>query len=242
MLSLKDIRKILDTGKPVVWTMHDIWPATAICHYNRGCEQYQSQCKKCPLLPSGRLVQKIWNRKKQMLDGHRVTYVCCSEWLANEARKGALLKGQRVVSIPNTIDTRLFCPQDKQQARQSMALPTDRRIILFVSQRVTDPRKGIGYFVEAVNLLVNQHPEMKENTGVAILGGRKLQYRQSIRDLRSRLHQMDAAYRSGFAVRHRWYRSHIFLHKPGWFHRWTHRPKKQIRYRLSGSLPVRASA
>jgi hypothetical protein len=30
MLSLSGIRKILKSGKPVVWTMHDIWPATAI--------------------------------------------------------------------------------------------------------------------------------------------------------------------------------------------------------------------
>ena len=171
MLSLKDIRKILDTGKPVVWTMHDIWPATAICHYSRGCEQYQSQCVKCPMLPSGRLAQKGWNHKKQMLDGQRITYVCCSEWLASKARNSALLQGQRIVNIPNPIDTRQFCPHDKQQARQMMALPIDRRIILFVSQRVTDPRKGISYFVEAVNLLVSQYPEMKENTGVAILGG-----------------------------------------------------------------------
>ena len=171
MLSLKDIRKILDSGKPVVWTMHDIWPATAICHYSRGCEQYQSQCVKCPMLPSGRLAQKGWNHKKQMLDGQRVTFICCSEWLASKARNSALLQGQRIVNIPNPIDTRQFCPHDKQQARQMMALPIDRRIILFVSQRVTDPRKGISYFVEAVNLLVNQYPEMKENTGVAILGG-----------------------------------------------------------------------
>jgi hypothetical protein len=28
MLSLKDIRKILTSGKPVVWTMHDMWPCT----------------------------------------------------------------------------------------------------------------------------------------------------------------------------------------------------------------------
>jgi len=117
------------------------------------------------------LARKGWNRKKQMLDGQRVTYVCCSEWLAGKARKSALLQGQRIVSIPNAIDTRQFCPHDKQQARQTMGLPTDRRIILFVSQRVTDPRKGISYFVEAVNLLVYQYPEMKENTGVAILGG-----------------------------------------------------------------------
>ena len=37
MLSPKDISSILRSGKRVVWTMHDIWPATAICHYARGC-------------------------------------------------------------------------------------------------------------------------------------------------------------------------------------------------------------
>ena len=35
MLSLNDIRKILTSGKPVVWTMHDMWPCTGICHYAR---------------------------------------------------------------------------------------------------------------------------------------------------------------------------------------------------------------
>lgn len=38
MLSLKDIRKILTSGKPVVWTMHDMWPCTGICHYARECK------------------------------------------------------------------------------------------------------------------------------------------------------------------------------------------------------------
>ena len=32
-LSLSDIKKLVNTGKPIVWTMHDLWPATAICHY-----------------------------------------------------------------------------------------------------------------------------------------------------------------------------------------------------------------
>ena len=171
MLSLKGIRKILTSGKPVVWTMHDIWPAAAVCHYSRGCEQYLSQCDQCPLLPGDSLARQVWRRKVQMLNGQRLTYVCCSEWLAGEAKKSALLKDQRIVSIPNAIDTRLYRPQDKKQARQTLDLPTDRRIILFVSQRVTDPRKGISYFVDAVSRLVQQHPEMKDNTGVAILGG-----------------------------------------------------------------------
>ena len=76
-----------------------------------------------------------------------------------------------VTNIPNPIDTRVFRPQDKQLARQSLGLPTDKRIILFVSQRVTDPRKGMSYFVDAVRKLVEQYPEMKDTVGVAILGG-----------------------------------------------------------------------
>ena len=171
MLSLNNIRKILESGKPVVWTMHDIWPATAICHYCRGCEQYQVECTKCSLLPGGSMAKRIWKQKQRMLAGQRITFVCCSEWLAGEAKKSALLAGQRIVSIPNAIDSRVFCPQDKQQARETLGLPMNRRIILFVSQRVTDPRKGMNYFVEAIQKLVQQHPEMRKNTGVAILGG-----------------------------------------------------------------------
>ena len=171
MLSLKDIRKILQSGKRVVWTMHDIWPATAICHYARGCKQYQSQCVKCPLLPNSNLAKQVWKGKVQMLCGQHIIYVCCSGWLADEARKSALLKDQRIVSIPNTIDTRLFRPQDKQKAHQILGLPADRRIILFVSQRVTDPRKGISYFVDAISQMVEKHPDMKKDTGIAILGG-----------------------------------------------------------------------
>ena len=33
MLSLADIKRIVRSGKPVVWTMHDLWTATGICHY-----------------------------------------------------------------------------------------------------------------------------------------------------------------------------------------------------------------
>ncbi len=173
MLSVKDIRKIL-ARKPVVWTMHDLWPATAICHYTRGCDHYQQECAQCPLLfCKGKhdLANSVWRRKQQMLRGQRVTYVSCSQWLAAEARKSALLEGQQVVSIPNAIDSRLFRPQDKKAAKEALGLPTDKRIILFVSQRVTDPRKGMDYFVEAIQHLVSRHPEIKSQVGIAILGG-----------------------------------------------------------------------
>ena len=174
MLSLKAIRKILESHKPVVWTMHDIWPATAICHYARGCEKFFNECGTCPLLPGQLqhdLANKIWKQKQRMLSGQRITFVACSQWLAGEAHKSALLNGQTITSIPNAIDTHLFRPQNKLAAKTALSLPADKQIILFVSQRVTDPRKGISYLVDAVRLLTEQYPEMKEHTAIAILGG-----------------------------------------------------------------------
>ena len=53
MLSLKNIEKILTSGKPVVWTMHDMWPCTGICHHARECTHYQQECHNCPFIHEG---------------------------------------------------------------------------------------------------------------------------------------------------------------------------------------------
>ena len=175
MLSLKGIRRILESGKPVVWTMHDLWPATAICHYARGCRRYNGHCERCPLLPRGGsrrdLSAAVWRRKVSMLRAGNIFFVACSRWLEGEAKKSALLKGQTITSIPNAIDTHVFRPTDKIEARRKAGLPEQGRIILFVSQRVTDERKGIEYLIESVDKLVKRYPELKTDTQIAILGG-----------------------------------------------------------------------
>ena len=53
MLSLKDIRRIIESGKPIVWTMHDMWPFTGICHYAGDCDKYTTHCENCPILYKG---------------------------------------------------------------------------------------------------------------------------------------------------------------------------------------------
>ena len=175
MLSLKDIRRILTSGKPVVWTMHDLWPATGICHYARGCNRYASACGNCPLLPNkgskNDLSAKIFRRKKELYHRGAISFVTCSRWLERQAKGSGLFVGQRITNIPNPIDTHVFCPQDQAEARLRAGLPADKHIILFVSQRVTDERKGMRYFIDAIDRLVARYPEMKENTAIAILGG-----------------------------------------------------------------------
>lgn len=175
LLSLGVIRKILNSGKPVVWTMHDIWPATAICHLTLGCNKFKTGCHHCKYLPGNGstrdLSAKIWRRKQHLLDGQSITFVACSRWLEAEAKMSALLNGQKVTNIPNSIDISIYKVGNRSEARQRLGLPTDKQVILFVSQRVTNLNKGMEYLIEACNQLVSQHPEMKETTAVAILGG-----------------------------------------------------------------------
>lgn len=176
MLSLGCISKILESGKPVVWTMHDVWPATSICHLSLGCTRFKTTgCKYCKYLPGGGsptdLSAKVWRRKKAMLDKGSVYFVACSKWLANEAKSSILLKGHHVTNIPNPIDTRVFCPQDRDEARRQLGIPDNVRVILFVSQRADNPYKGMNYLIEACNELATTMPDTFENVRVAVLGG-----------------------------------------------------------------------
>ncbi len=175
MLSLGSIRKIIKTGKPVVWTMHDLWPATGICHYARGCRRYASACGNCPLLPhkgsKNDLSARVFRRKQAIYRHSNIYFVSCSKWLEKQAKVSGLFEGQHITNIPNPIDAHVFCGQDKSEARLRVGLPADKHIILFVSQRVTDERKGMKYFVEAIDKLVEKYPQMKSNTAIAILGG-----------------------------------------------------------------------
>ena len=175
-LSLNVIRKIINSGKAIVWTMHDLWPATGICHFTLGCEAYKGQCRKCFFLPGGGsatdLSTRVFNKKKKLYYNSGIHFVACSKWLGSSAKQSSLLSGLQLSVIPNPIDTHVFCPKDKRAARLHSTLPEDKRIILFVSQRVTMERKGMAYFIKAISLLAERHPEMKENTAIAILGGR----------------------------------------------------------------------
>ena len=173
MLSLSGIRKILRSGKPVVWTMHDIWPATAICHVTLGCRNFTTRCRSCRLLGNSQgddISTTIWQRKLRMLEGENIYYVACSHWLENEAKASALLKGHKVTSIPNPIDTHIYNRYSKEEARQRLGLPQDRRLILFASQRVTTPNKGMDYLIEACRLLGNR-TKCQTPYEVVILGG-----------------------------------------------------------------------
>lgn len=178
MLSLKSIARILESGKPVVWTMHDMWPATSICHHARECVHYHAHCQECPYLLSSKkkdLSWRTWVKKARILKDHRITYIACSEWMQQQARKSALLQGKDILCIPNAINTGLFRKEDKQEARQACGLPSEGKLILFGSVKITDKRKGIDYFIASCEKLIQKHPEMRDQVGIVVFGSNSSQ-------------------------------------------------------------------
>lgn len=173
-ISLKGLRTILQSGKPVVWTMHDMWPFTGICHYADGCNKYETECGACPKI-YGRphthdLAHSIFQKKMRVYAGRDICFVACSRWLEAMARKSKLLQDKFVTNIPNAINTKLFHPLNKEEARKRLNLPLDHKLILFGSMKITDKRKGIDYLIDACHILENDYPDIGDNIAVVIVG------------------------------------------------------------------------
>lgn len=175
MLSISDLQKIIDSGKPIVWTLHDMWPCTGICHQAADCKAWTTGCGHCPLLwGEGSKKDLSWQtfRKKEKLfdTDRRIRFVACSNWLSDIARQSPLLKRHSVESIPNAIDTQFFAPGSKKAARMRLGLPLEKRILLFVAYKATDKNKGIDYLREAIEHIRKQSKEWVDQLCVVPVG------------------------------------------------------------------------
>lgn len=158
MLSLNEIGKILASGKKVVWTMHDMWPFTGICHHAGTCTNFQHSCGNCPYLKRASdndLSHRIFRKKQSVYARGRIHFVACSNWLKELAENSPLTQGHKVISIPNPIDTQKYSPEDKTETKHKLGLPTDKKIILFAAVKASDKRKGMDYLIEAGRRMEN---------------------------------------------------------------------------------------
>ena len=135
MVSIEELGKLLDTGKHIIWFLHDMWPITGGCHHSFECAKYQGHCGKCPMLSSENefdLSHRVFERKFRHLSGrNNLTIVTPSRWLADCTRKSRLFSGNRIEIIPNLIDTNVFHPIRKAVAREALGLPLNKKLILF---------------------------------------------------------------------------------------------------------------
>ncbi|MCH5181001.1 MAG: glycosyltransferase [Prevotellaceae bacterium] len=176
MLSAADLERLVGGPKPIVWTLHDMWPFMGICHLAAltTCDRWKRDCGYCPLLPgkgkADDLSRRVFRRKRDIYARGHIHFVGCSDYLAAMAAESPLTDGHTVRSIPNPIDTDFFAPRDSGEARRRLGLPEGKRILLFVACRATDPAKGIHYLADALHLLSRRLPDLAQRLAVAIAG------------------------------------------------------------------------
>jgi len=157
MVGGNEFRKI---EKPIVWTLHDMWPFTGGCHYSGECKNYSISCGNCVFLNrSGNndLSKRGYVKKEKAYQNKNIVIVSPSRWLADIARKSSLCSGMKVVVIPNGIDLKKYKAHKKDIARDILGLSNEKRLILFGSMSsTTDPRKGFDLLYESLNVLVKR--------------------------------------------------------------------------------------
>lgn len=129
MLSISDISKI---KKPIVWTLHDMWPfcgAEHISYDNRWKEGYKKNNR--PIDESGfDLNRWVWKRKKKYWK-NPVQLIATSRWMEETVSESFLMKNWPVETIPNPLDLNIWKPMDQFQARDCFNLPKNVPLILF---------------------------------------------------------------------------------------------------------------
>jgi glycosyltransferase involved in cell wall biosynthesis len=157
-LSIEDIGRI---RKPLVWTLHDMWPFCGAEHYTDDGELARwrfgySKTNRQSSDGGVDLDRLVWRRKRRAWK-RPMHIVSPSEWLANCARESALFKGWPVSVIPNVLDTATFQPLNLHFCRKALGLPQDRQIILFGAMGgARDPRKGYDLLLDTLTRLASR--------------------------------------------------------------------------------------
>lgn len=152
-LNIKTLSKI---KQPIVWTLHDMYPFTGGCHYDEGCGLYKERCQECKILTSNtKLGHRQWKwKEKQFSNIPNLTIIGLSRWLQQCSKESSLFQTRDTVNLPNPIDTSIFAPYSKREARKLLNLPLDKKLVLFGAMLSTsDPRKGFAELATALKLV-----------------------------------------------------------------------------------------
>jgi glycosyltransferase involved in cell wall biosynthesis len=141
-LSVETIGRI---DRPVVWTLHDMWPFTGGCYYSRDCRKFRESCGACPQLVSNSPYDLTWHilrRKLKAWKNSNMVATSHGSWIVDLARQSALFRDKRVEMIMAGLDTDRYRPIDKMTARKILGLPLDKKLVAFGAIYVDAPAKG----------------------------------------------------------------------------------------------------
>tara|TARA_B100000212_G_scaffold341412_1_gene324522 strand:+ start:791 stop:2140 length:1350 start_codon:yes stop_codon:yes gene_type:complete len=164
---LKQLAKI-SLNFPTFITLHDCWMFTGHCVHPYECEQWKSQCIKCPY-PDRPIATKRdackWNqnRKKNIYQKSKFYVSAPSQWLNNMAKQSILGEGSvEFRHIPNGVNDEIFQIGDKNKLRKELGYASGEKIILFIGNAASkNPTKGFENLLKLLECLAKHSQNMQ---------------------------------------------------------------------------------
>jgi len=154
-LTPASVAQLASMNKPVVWTLHDMRPFTGGCYYTAGCENFSDRlCKECPQLLDDpfSLPNAVLKDKIRLFGKLDLTIVTPSKWLSGEAGRSALFRNCRIEAIPNSIETGLYKPRNREAAKINLGIAPDALTLLFAAVDSKEERKGFRFLKQALDI------------------------------------------------------------------------------------------
>ncbi len=140
LIQIKGLSKI---KKPIVWTLHDMWPYSGSEHYSLEDRYIQGYNKSNKSSDSYGLDfdRYSWELKKKYYPKDMVI-IATSSWQLNTAKKSSLFKNYKIEKISLPLNFDFWKPLDKNTSRNLFKLPNNKKIILIGSVEFDKKRKG----------------------------------------------------------------------------------------------------
>lgn len=164
----------LSHRRPVVWQLHDQWGLTGHIAYSLDCERWRHGCGSCPYLDDyPRLARDttalLWRLKDAVYARSNLRLVVPSRWMAELVRASPLLGRFAIHQIATGINTHVFRPGPREEARRRFGLPLDRQVVFFVSADLNERRKGLHLLVDALRRM--ERPPLLVVAGSGVVPG-----------------------------------------------------------------------
>jgi len=161
----------LTKNKPAVFTLHDMWCFTGHCVYSYDCIRWKTGCGNCPYLNIYPKVRRDntrleWKLKNWVYKKSKLSFVSLSDWMTDLAKE-SMISPYPIFTIPHGVDTEIYKPLDQKHSRSLLNIPTDKKVLIFLSVDLDDPRKGGDLLISALHEIP---PSMKKDLLLLVLG------------------------------------------------------------------------
>lgn len=159
-MGFEDIEEISKYCK-IVWTLHDMWAFTGHCAYALECNKWvKKECRDCEkkwIYPKIRvnISSSRYKSKKHVFTNSNIIFVTPSIWLKEECKK-SFLYNQKITTIQNGVNLEVFTEHNQEILREKYNIKNNKIILMFVSNQLENPFKGIDVLVNALNVVCNK--------------------------------------------------------------------------------------